>query len=138
MPHTYEEAVALLANNPNPMTLATQDKINIFREGLLDLANRVSHLEQSYLEAKFRLDGVEARNIDLTNQMNEVRSNYGTYQQRVEVVEKTPNTNSARLDALEPRVRAVEGATGAKNVPPAAGDKAAPDPTLGQRLGLTP
>jgi hypothetical protein len=141
--HNFEEAVALLDNSPNPMALATAPQILIFHEGLLDLAQRVAHLEQSYLEAKFRLDAAEAKNIELNKRVDETAAGYAEYQKRVVVVEQAPNANAQRLDALEPRVRAVEGAVGSKNVAQPEvvvvtnGKAETPHPTLGQRLGIT-
>jgi hypothetical protein len=141
--NTFEEAVALLANKPNPMSLGPH--LSVFYAGFLDAANRIANLEQITLENKFRLDAIETRVAALGTTVAAVEQQHTQYKSRMTKVEEAPDVNGKRIDKLDTRVRAVEGAVGSANIKdkpvevvPVTNGAATDKLTIAQTMGFAP
>ena len=107
---TFEEAVALLADNPTPTFLATH--FAIFHAGLQDLAARVANLEHGQLEATFKTAALESTSNAAVAKLNSVEGEHTSNKKRLDAMEARPIADGKKLDAIETRVRTVEGAVG--------------------------
>jgi septal ring factor EnvC (AmiA/AmiB activator) len=118
----FEDVVALLQTNPNAMVVAQH--LDIITGGLVDLANRVRNLEHASLvnaEAIRVANGVAAKQ---ETRLASVETDRDTAKAQLEKIEAEPAQNTQRLDDLDKRVRAVEGAVGSTSF---AAAKAAPE-----------
>jgi hypothetical protein len=107
---TFEDAVALLADKPTPSFLAQNSLL--FYTGLIDLRDRVANLEHLALEATFKIAALEGASNATVDRVNTIEAQHTEYKKRVEVVEQAPAVNDKKIEALETRVRTVEGAVG--------------------------
>jgi septation ring formation regulator EzrA len=110
---TFEDAVALLANRPSPLFLASQS--DLIYAGFMDIAARVANLEHSALESTFRLSALEDARNKTVDKLNAVEADHIEYKKRVIAIEAAPAADKKQLDDMETRLRTVEGAVGSSN-----------------------
>jgi chromosome segregation ATPase len=110
MPATAETLLDFLKSNPNPMRLP--ENFTMVTEAYQDLLNRVVYLEKSYLEQRFNEKAAEARIAKAEDTLRTYDADHVEVKKRVDVIEKEPATSKERVDKIEERLRAVEGATG--------------------------
>lgn len=108
--NTFEQAVALLADKPNPMSLGPQ--VEVFYQGLLDASQRLQNLEHEFLKLKFQNDSLTDELSKTNIKLGEIEAQHTQYKNRVVAVEQAPHANDKRIDDLDKRVRTVEGAVG--------------------------
>jgi hypothetical protein len=107
---TFEEAVALLADKPTPDFIARNSVA--LHAGLVDLRDRVANLEHRALEGIFRVARLEEAHNASIDRLNTIETQHTEYKKRVAAVEAAPDINTKKTEALETRVRTVEGAVG--------------------------
>lgn len=143
MTATAEDLVTTLKANHNPLDLARS--MGVVKEGFEDLVVRTANGEHGHLENAHRLDVLEHAKTDSDAALAALARDREDFRKRVVDLEKSPVDLSARLDALEKRLRTAEGALGAANIKPAPAPVST-DPlkaadasgtTIGQKLGLT-
>ena len=118
---SLEDYSKLLDSKPSPTELARQS--DVVAGGIHDLVDRLANVEQANLEAQHRLGLVEHRLNDAETRAAGYAKDRDEYKKRLDAIEKTPLDVTAKLDAIEKRLRQVEGAVGSKNFtaePPAA------------------
>ena len=132
---TFEDAVALLANRPSPLFLASQS--DLIYAGFMDIANRVANLEHSSLEATFRLSAIEDAHGKTAAKLAAVETDYTDYKKRVVAIGTQPAADKKQLDDMETRLRTVEGAVGSSNFKGQPDKQAAPHKaTFAETLGI--
>jgi hypothetical protein len=113
MPTTLEDLSRLLDSNPSPTEFARQHEV--FAAGIHDLKERLANLEHANLEAMHRLSLLETRLADAEIRTAGYAKDRDEFRKRVDAVEKVPVASAEKLDAIEKRLRQVEGAVGSKN-----------------------
>lgn len=141
-PATLEDISKLLDSNPSPFALAKD--MPVFAQGIHDLTDRLANLEHVNLEVQHRLALLESRLVDAETRAAGYQRDRDEYKKRLEAVEKIPVASAEKLDAIEKRLRQVEGAVGSKNFQATAKpvipepDVAAPKPGFFSRAPAVP
>ena len=132
-PATLEDISKLLDSNPSPFALAKD--MPVFAQGIHDLADRLANLEHANLEAVHRLTLIESRLNDSETRTAGYAKDRDELRKRVDTVEKIPVVSTEKLDAIERRLRQIEGAVGSKNFQAPKGI-VAPDPAADLKPGF--
>ena len=139
----FEDAIKLLeANQSNAFALAKH--IPELVEGLKDALSRIQHLELGSVQVEHRLTSLEEANNAWAARIAGVEADRDAFRKRIDDVEKIPIASKEQTEAMEKRLRAVEGAVGASAYKGSA-DKpkfpdapdAKPEQTFSQKIGLT-
>jgi chromosome segregation ATPase len=141
---TFEDLVELFSTTRNPVTLATH--IGTITAGLADAGSRLRHLEAENIDHMARLTHLEAQQNAFETKVDGFQADRDAYKRAVDTATQIPERNSKRLDDLEKRTRAVEGAVGATTFkpekpfapPPANPTPTPPRPTFSEVVGLQP
>jgi chromosome segregation ATPase len=105
-----EDVVALLQTKPNPADLPKS--MELFTGGIVDLTQRLRNLEYQYLAVEHRLSLMETAVAESKTAVTAMVNERSAYNSRVEAIEKAPLDISKKLEAIETRLRTVEGAVG--------------------------
>lgn len=106
----FEDVVALLQSKPNPLSL--MQHMDIITAGLADLANRVKNLEHGVLQNAHGVSDLQQKVAAHETVVRSLDADRTTVTGRLDALEKAPIDNTKRLDAVDARIRTVEGAVG--------------------------
>lgn len=111
MPAKFEDAVKILdANQHDAYALARH--VPELVEGLKDACSRIQHMELNHVQTVHRLASLEEANNAWSGQINALAADRDAFRRRIDDVEKVPAASQEKLDAMDKRLRAVEGAVG--------------------------
>lgn len=106
---------------------------------------RIKNLEQWHLEARHRLTAAETAINEHTQSITSLAKTRDEHETRVKAIEDKPVQDKTKIEDLDKRVTAVEGAVGSKagrrlDPPAKAGEPLATDPldTSAPKAGWTP
>lgn len=112
---TFEEALALMQSTKDPVDAFRHFPVVV--EGIEDLKNRMSVIERGYLDVRTRVATAETKVADTMTVVASTATDTKAASTRVDDLSKAPHDHGKRLDALEDRVRTVEGAVGSTPAP---------------------
>lgn len=141
----FEDAIKLLeANQSNAFALSRH--IPELVEGFKDALSRIQHLELASVQVEHRLTSLEEANNAWAAQIAGMVADRDAFRKQVDDTARIPIAAKEQLDAMEKRLRAVEGAVGSTAYkgdadkpklpdPPKAGETDKPT-TFAQKVGL--
>jgi hypothetical protein len=133
---SFDDLVAFFTTSPPPSPMDLSRKYGAFVAGLIDLRDRLEALEANSLANAHRSSLLEDRETKSEDRLNSLDATRNEAAARLDVVEKQPALDKARVDDLETRVRTLEGAVGHANLPDDGKTPAKPkDPPVGAAGG---
>jgi hypothetical protein len=114
---SFDDLVAYFTTVPPPSPMDMSRRYAAIMAGLVDLRDRLEALEAGHLTNMHRASLVEDRETKSEDRLNSLDATRGEAAARLDVVEKQPALDKARVDDLEVRVRTLEGAVGHANLP---------------------
>ena len=114
MPVSNAPLDILIAKLKAPEAVAVQDiDPKTLAAGLEDLRNRMSHVEHAHLKVLAGSRGNDDRLTAVETKVGSIEQDRDEMRKTVKTSTDLPIANGKRVDELEARVRAVEGAVGA-------------------------
>ncbi len=105
-----EDLVAFLQSKPSPA--AFLHNMDMITGATVDLANRVKNLEHSALVSQHADKTLDDARLDHETRLQSVEADRKTAQTKIAAIEGAPLDVNKKLDAMDARIRTVEGAVG--------------------------
>jgi hypothetical protein len=111
MPYTPLDSLIARLKSPD-VVMTTDIDPRLLADGLEDLRNRMSHAEHSHLRTLHETRGLSDRLVTAENNINGITNDRDEFRRQVKTATDLPQAHEKKIEDLEQRVRACEGAVG--------------------------